>query len=144
MRTNHRTTLALLTAALFAAACDSPAEPGACRPTGDVAGLPGTYTLATVNGRPLPSVIFTSRAGNVSVVSGSLDVEATGAFREVVTTHHTSGDQFLSSTDSTSGSFTTDRGIIHLAAGTGPRKYGSFGCGRITYEWVNGTFVYEK
>lgn len=133
-------------ALVAAAACggDSPSGPG----SGDQSPV-GSYTIATVNAKPLPFAMFSDTNYLYEVTSGSLALTADGKYQSVMHFRQTIPGDVSLFVDSTAGSWVASGATITLTDGADSTvDSATFGAGKLTFTESNGVatnvYVYAR
>ena len=76
----------------------------------------GTFTLSTVNTQPLPYALFNDSGFRLEIASSTMAMQAGGQFVMAVTTREIVAGFASTFVDSTSGTWTQNRGAVTLTA----------------------------
>lgn len=129
-----------LSAMLTFAACadETPAGPGSA------ADVVGTYTLRTVNGQTLPSVIRQGGGARVELTGFTLTLNPDATYSGVITARYVSGTSTADATERTRGTYTLDGRAITLVDTQAASITGTVGAGTMTLRDDEGVLVFRR
>ena len=111
--------------------------------TATSAGIAGTYTLATVNGGPLPFT-FQAAEPKLELLSDQLILTAAGTFTESTVVRVTDEGVVTTRTFPDAGTYIVDAGLASLTFGDGSIGTYTVGNNRLTGTELGLTVVYTK
>jgi hypothetical protein len=109
----------------------------------------GNYVLMSVNGGPLPALIFQNAAGRIDVISGALTLRADRSFTEARDIRTTSGTTSRVDTARDNGGYSvTGTQITFTIPPTGSQAAisytGAASNSEVAYTWNNVAYRYRK
>lgn len=136
---SHR--LAIAASAALILAASAVACGGGDKATSPNAAIAGSYTLRTVNGANLPTIVFQSATLKQEILAGNVTLVGDGTWSGTLTSRETAlpGGTPLSFTLPASGSYVTDNGSITLNTLVNAPLTGTVGGGRLTISGDVGT-----
>lgn len=121
----------------FTAACgggDGPNEP---------VSIAGTYTLQSVNGGPLPFVLFDGSGYKLEITSASYVLTDAGTFTNSAAFRETQGGTVLTSTETFTGRYTVSASTVTFTDSDGEVYTGTISGGNLVFndEGLSAVFV---
>lgn len=122
----------------FAAACgggDGVSEP---------VSVAGTYTLQSVNGAPLPFVLFDESGYKLELTAASYVLTGAGTFTNSATFRETEGGAVLTSTETFTGQYTLSASIVTFTDSDGEVYTGTISGGNLVFNDEGLTAIFVK
>jgi len=112
MRATMRTSIAAILIAGTIACSGESTGPG-----GIDNDLTGTYSLQTINGSPVPVVVFQLPGFSLTVMSGTVTLNSGGSFTGVLTYRQVDGQQTATITETCTGTYTVNGNSVTFSEG---------------------------
>ena len=111
--------------------------------TGTSASVNGTYTLTSINGQPMPFVLFSSGSTKSEVTAGSLTINS-GSYTALFNFRDTVNGSVTTSSETDAGTYTMNGTAITLRSQDNSTLTGSLSGNTLTISEAGAAYIFTK